>query len=87
MFDIFGEAFVMGFVRLGLPFVVTAVEASDASMELTLNKGSAGEITEPNEALGPEKHHVHGNCQYQGNPAGKLGLAVCKVQSHLLAAI
>jgi hypothetical protein len=48
---------------------------------------SAGEITKANEALGSEKHHIHGNRQHQGDPAGKLGLAVCKAHAHLLAAI
>jgi hypothetical protein len=46
-----------------------------------------GEITKANEVLGLEKHHINGNYQQQSDLAGKLGLVVCKGQSHLFAAI
>ena len=52
-----------------------------------MNQDFFTDCTKANEALGPEKHHIHGHCQHQGDPAGKLGLAFCKVHSHLLAAI
>jgi hypothetical protein len=38
-------------------------------------------------ALGDEKHHVRGNCQQQGYPAGKLCPAIRKGHSHLLTAL
>src|SRR4051812_17077333 len=84
--DIFVEVSVIGFVKLCPVFVMAIAEASGARMMRVLDNVVRVRLPKPTRRWGL-RNIIYGNCQQHGDLAGKLGLAVCKDQSHLFAAI